>query len=111
MDARSPGWIIRCRTGAGGVSDVGGCSQGIETGISASIATRATLRTTELMESDCEFVYRNSWDDLADIRSDPTDRPSSAGVCQVCGKHAPKRYGGMGRYLAMCIDCWEAVDA
>jgi hypothetical protein len=34
--------------------------------------------------------------------------PSSAGVCQVCGRHADKRYGGEGRYLVMCLDCWLA---
>lgn len=35
-------------------------------------------------------------------------QPSSAGDCQVCGKYAEKRYGGMGRYRVMCIGCWEA---
>ena len=40
--------------------------------------------------------------------SEPTtSEPSSAGTCLVCGALAPKRYGGMGRYLVMCIDCWE----
>ena len=33
--------------------------------------------------------------------------PSSAGECGACGKHAEKLYGGMGRYVAMCIDCWR----
>ena len=36
--------------------------------------------------------------------------PTSAGYCQVCGRHAQKRYGGMGRYLVMCIDCWVASE-
>ena len=36
--------------------------------------------------------------------------PSSAGECDVCGKYAEKLYGGMGRYVAMCIDCWRADE-
>jgi len=31
---------------------------------------------------------------------------SSAGVCSTCGKHVEKRYGGEGRHLPECIDCW-----
>ena len=41
-------------------------------------------------------------------RSDQSESvPSSAGECMVCGHYAEKRYGGMGRYLAMCWACWE----
>jgi hypothetical protein len=25
----------------------------------------------------------------------------------VCGEYAEKRYGGEGKYLVMCWDCWE----
>jgi hypothetical protein len=33
-------------------------------------------------------------------------RPSSAGICSTCGKHAEKRYGGEGKYLPECGECW-----
>jgi hypothetical protein len=42
------------------------------------------------------------------LDTDRDDKPSSAGECAVCGRYVEKRYGGMGRYRAMCIDCWEA---
>jgi hypothetical protein len=36
--------------------------------------------------------------------------PSSAGYCQQCGEWAEKRYGGEGKYLVMCWDCWAIPD-
>jgi hypothetical protein len=45
------------------------------------------------------------------VLSQSSSEPSSAGDCIVCGHWADKRYGGMGRYLAMCIDCWEASES
>jgi hypothetical protein len=37
----------------------------------------------------------------------PSGTPSSAGECWACERHAEKRYGGMGRYHAVCLDCWN----
>jgi hypothetical protein len=37
-----------------------------------------------------------------------TGQPTSAGICSKCGKHAEKRYGGEGRFLPECLDCWIA---
>ena len=34
----------------------------------------------------------------------------TAGICAVCGEHADRRYGGEGRYLTMCLDCWLADE-
>lgn len=31
---------------------------------------------------------------------------SSAGTCATCGTYAAKRYGGEGRYLPECLECW-----
>jgi hypothetical protein len=39
-------------------------------------------------------------------RSVSGPQPSSAGKCAVCGRWVAKRYGGEGRYLPQCIDCW-----
>jgi len=30
----------------------------------------------------------------------------SSGICACCGKWVEKRYGGEGRYLVVCLDCW-----
>jgi hypothetical protein len=35
-------------------------------------------------------------------------KANTAKTCAVCGKETDKLYGGMGRYLCQCYECWTS---
>jgi hypothetical protein len=63
--------------------------------------------TTSFCVYEAGHGHNHSWQDTPERRR---ERLATAGACGVCGRYADKRYGGEGRYLVMCIDCWEADE-